>query len=96
MAEIQVACFSCNHINRLQDRVGLREECEQCSNDLHSCKCCKFYDKGAYNECRESSADVVREKERSNHCDYFSPNGSAGADDEKDKLMSAAEALFKK
>ncbi|MAF91377.1 MAG: hypothetical protein CL674_08890 [Bdellovibrionaceae bacterium] len=93
---IEVACFSCHYVNSFPERVALREECEKCGSDLHCCKCCKFYDTGSYNECRETSADVVRDKERSNHCDYFVANSNAGKDEEKDKMLSAAEALFKK
>ncbi len=93
---IEVACFSCHYVNSFPERVGLREECEKCGSDLHCCKCCKFYDTGSYNECRETSADVVRDKERFNHCDYFVANSNAGKDEEKDKMLSAAEALFKK
>jgi hypothetical protein len=38
----------------------------------------------------------VLEKDRSNYCDFFSPGSNANAAQEKDKLLSAAEALFKK
>ena len=78
------------------DRVGFREECEQCSADLHVCKNCRFYDESAYNECRESSADVVREKERANYCDYFEPGEGSYKSSNKDDLLAQAEALFMK
>jgi len=32
---------------------------------------CHFHDKGASNECRESSADRVLDKEKFNYCEYF-------------------------
>ena len=32
---------------------------------------CDFYESGAHNDCRESSADMVTDKERSNFCDYY-------------------------
>lgn len=77
--------------------MSFREECSSCGADAHVCKNCDFYDEGAYNSCRESSADVVREKERNNYCDYFQPNlNGAAKGPSKDDLMSAAEALFKK
>lgn len=50
----------------------------------------------AYNECRETSADVVRDKEKFNFCDFFQPSGRGPAQDEKAKLKAAADALFKK
>ena len=60
------------------------------------CKNCRFYDPTAYNECREPSAEVVREKERANFCDYFEAGSGKGGNQSKEELLSAAEALFKK
>lgn len=92
-----VVCFSCRHSNELIDnKVGFRDDCEKCGQDLHVCKNCRFYDPGAYNECRESSADIVREKERANYCDYFQPNSEGQSGAKKEDLLAAAEALFKK
>jgi hypothetical protein len=36
----------------------------------------------------------VLEKDRSNYCDFFAPGSRVNAAAEKDKLLSAAEALF--
>lgn len=98
MATVKFHCFSCGESLEFVDRVGFREECSKCGEDCHCCKNCEFYDPGSYNECREPSADVVREKDRANYCEYFQANGSAraGEGSSKDDLMSAAEALFKK
>lgn len=94
---MQVICHSCQNVTSFQNNLGFREECIKCRNDLHVCKNCEFYDPKAYNECRETSADVVREKDRANYCEYFSPrkNGNS-AGDEKARAKAAAEALFKK
>lgn len=98
--EIELSCFSCSKKMKFIDRVSLREECPQCRHDVHVCKNCDFYDVKAYNECREPQAEVVREKDRANRCDYFSiQKGGGGQHGEKDKaaaLRAAAEALFKK
>lgn len=100
MAEIRFQCFSCGAEIISAHPPGRREDCSKCGADLHACKNCRHYDRAAYNECRESSAEVVREKERANFCDFFVVNsqgaaaGSA-ADRQKD-LRAAAEALFKK
>lgn len=94
---MEIYCFSCKKPNTYQAKIGFRDECMHCRNDLHVCKNCEFYDPKAYNECREPSADVVREKDRANYCDYFSPKqGALSADDQKAKLKAAADALFKK
>jgi len=96
VASKTVACFSCGVANSFVDRLSLKAECEKCGEDLHCCKNCRFYDVGAYNECKESSADVVREKERANFCDYYQAGDGLFEKDKKDQLLSAAEALFKK
>ncbi len=94
---MEIFCFSCKKSNTFQEKVGFRDECMHCRADLHACKNCEFYDVKAYNECRESSADVVREKDRANFCDFFNPRkGELSLDDQKAKLKAAAEALFKK
>ncbi|MGZ3806110.1 MAG: hypothetical protein ACXVB4_17985, partial [Pseudobdellovibrionaceae bacterium] len=62
-------CFNCNK-EIPAGMVGRRDECSQCRSDVHVCKNCEFYDPKAYNECREPQADVVKEKDRANFCDY--------------------------
>lgn len=94
MAEL--ICFKCSKGIQFSGKIGRREDCTHCGADLHCCRNCHFYDKNSYNECKETSADVVQEKERSNFCDYFQPrvggvNGKSASD-----LKAAAEALFKK
>lgn len=97
MAHIKLTCFHCGKVTEFPESVGFREECEHCGEDAHVCKNCEFYDRNAYNECREPSAEVVREKNRNNYCEYFQASGKAqNAGTSKQDLMSAAEALFKK
>lgn len=78
------------------DRIPRRSECSKCGADAHVCKNCQHYDPKVYNECRETSAEVVREKDRSNYCDHFCASGAGPVADAKVDLFSAAEALFKK
>lgn len=90
-------CFHCGSEISYIDRVGVRAECEKCHSDAHVCKNCAFYDPKVYNECKEPQAEVVREKERSNVCDYFQAGtGAGGGGKSKEDLLKAAEALFKK
>ena len=89
-------CFSCKKELSFSGTIGRREECPHCRADVHVCKNCNFYDSKAYNECREPSADVVREKDRANFCDYFTPSTGIPAEDKAAALRAAAEALFKK
>lgn len=94
---VQFSCFKCNESLQYKDKVGFRDTCPKCDEDVHVCLNCQFYDKNSYNECREPSADVTREKERSNFCDFFQSGGPGGrAGTSKEDLMKKAEALFKK
>lgn len=94
---MELACFNCGKELKFAGNVGRRDECPHCRADVHVCKNCEHYDPKVYNECRETQADVVREKDRANFCDYFSPRkGGVNIDDKKAALRAAAEALFKK
>ena len=77
--------------------VGRQAQCPGCGTDLHCCLNCVFYERGAYNDCRENQAERVVDKNRSNFCDFFrfrdTKEKSQGlVSDPKAKL----EALFKK
>ena len=90
-------CFHCKKEIVVTSKIGRRDTCQFCSSDLHVCKNCDFYDMTAYNECREPSAERVKEKDRSNFCDYFRPGGKGiGAGDDKNKALADLDALFKK
>ena len=97
MADIRFNCFECNTELQFSHPPGRRDECSKCGADVHVCRNCKNYDSKAYNECREPTADIVKEKDRSNFCDHFTPSdpGGRSASDVKKDLLSAAEALFK-
>jgi len=93
-------CFSCNAVIDLAagERIGFADCCERCDADLHVCLNCRFHDPSAYNECRESSAERVRERDRTNRCEYFSlgdQEGGGGAS-AQDAARSALDDLFKK
>lgn len=76
---------------------GRADTCKHCGSDLRNCLSCKHYDKTAYNECREPTAERVVDKEKSNFCDWFKfgPNAS-GNGPTKDELLEKAKSLFKK
>jgi len=95
---VTIKCFNCGTLLEFAGTPGRRDDCTKCHADVHCCRNCKFYDKAAYNECREPSADRVQVKDRANFCDFFQPadpSGPSAADRAKD-LRAAAEALFKK
>lgn len=73
------------------------DSCSRCGRPTRVCLNCHHHDRASNNECRESQAERVVDKERSNFCDYFKPAPRAGSGaPTRDALKSAAEALFKK
>ena len=88
-------CWKCKKEIPLE-KPARSDECPLCHADLHVCKGCKFYESGAHNDCRESSADFVSDKERSNFCDYFSYKDcqvKPGNDNGKSKADAARDAF---
>jgi hypothetical protein len=76
---------------------GRQDTCTHCGRPTRVCLNCVFHDRSCNNECRETQADRVVDKERSNFCDYFKPKGGPGSGaPSKDAIKAAAEALFKK
>jgi hypothetical protein len=79
------------------ESVGFREACDRCRADLHVCLNCAHYDPSAYNECRESSAERIMDRDRANRCDYFRPDSGTGTSgDVEDEALANLEDLFKK
>lgn len=78
-------------------KPGRSDDCPHCAKPLHCCYQCRFYDPSAYNECRESQAERVVEKEKPNFCDYFvfDPQASRGLSS-KEEALRKFESLFKK
>jgi hypothetical protein len=93
-------CFACNATVELGpgDRIGFRDCCPSCDADLHTCRNCAHHDPSSYNECRESSAEWVSDRERANRCDYFTPGQREGgaASAQRSKALGDLESLFKK
>ena len=75
----KVDCHGCGTTNEVPTPVSRRESCNRCGAELRCCLNCTFHDRSTYNECREPSAERVVDKDRSNFCDYFSPNLRVGA-----------------
>ncbi|MDH3520563.1 MAG: hypothetical protein OEM49_08920 [Myxococcales bacterium] len=78
------------------ERIALRAECESCSADLHVCCNCAHHDASAYNECRESSAERVLDKERANACDYFRAGDGRAHREGRSGAREALAQLFRK
>lgn len=91
-------CHACERENPIHtgEKPGFRDECEACRADLHVCRNCAFWDPSAYNECRESSAERVSDRDRANRCEYFKGEREGmRAGTEATDALSALEDLFK-
>ncbi|MBN1548701.1 MAG: hypothetical protein JW902_18775 [Syntrophaceae bacterium] len=91
-------CHQCLKEVAVQKVIGRKDTCPFCSAELRCCLNCRFYDPQVYNQCRESQAERVLEKDRSNFCDYFNFK-EAEAEPElaaKQTARDKLESLFKK
>jgi hypothetical protein len=92
-------CHHCGKELEIKKELGRKETCPFCRADLRCCLNCTFYDPASYNACRESQADRVLEKDRSNFCEYFvyqKTLSSQDVKDGKDRPLDKLNALFKK
>ena len=78
---MRLSCWKCGEAIELAvgSRVGTRDTCSHCDADLHCCRNCRLYDPGKHNQCAETQAEWVGDKEAANYCDYFSPHPGLGA-----------------
>ncbi len=93
-----ISCFRCGaSLSALSLPLSRRDQCPDCSVDLHVCKMCVYFDSSIARQCREDGAEDVTEKERVNFCDWFKPSSSAfnpSRKSEADAAQSALTSLF--
>ena len=92
-------CHRCGKEVKVTTGIGRRDHCPHCGSDLRCCCNCAFYDISYANACRETQADRVSDKERSNFCDFFRAGTRSAAAPKRDQAVTAKdklEALFKK
>tara|TARA_Y100001970_G_scaffold125403_1_gene155155 strand:+ start:213 stop:482 length:270 start_codon:yes stop_codon:yes gene_type:complete len=59
------------------------------------CLNCKFWDLDYSNQCRENQAELVREKDKANFCEYYKPLDILRPEVKKDKAdWQKIESLF--
>jgi hypothetical protein len=92
------ACFRCRSELAADGTrtVGRAAVCESCGAPVRVCRNCAFYAPGAYNDCREPSAERVVEKERANFCDFFQLGSAAAGAAKSGPARAALDALFRK
>ena len=93
-----LACFRCGaSLSALSLPLSRRDQCPECTADLHICKMCVYFDPSVPRKCREDGAEDVTEKERPNFCDWFKPSDKAfdpNRRSEEDAAKDALAALF--
>jgi hypothetical protein len=96
-ARPNMKCWKCATEIDTRERVEFRVACPSCDWALHVCKNCQHYDPGYYNQCRETAAERVVDKEKANFCDFFAPGtGAASPRGETSTARARLETLFKK
>jgi len=91
-------CFFCGKELDIEGTVGRDETCPHCHRDLKCCLNCKLYDISS-NYCREPQSEEIRDRERSNFCDFFIFRDKEIRGESVDKARKAKEEwekLFKK
>jgi len=91
-------CYLCKTAVSLHGRPQRNETCPKCSAYLHCCYNCTFYARTAHNQCLETQAEWIKDKEMGNYCDYFVfGEGKGEVDtDRKDDALKKLNDLFKK
>ena len=92
-------CHACKKELDLSRGIARRDACPHCRADLHVCLNCRFYDPGVSKQCREPAAELIRDKDKANFCDYFQFAERAGRMEtafSADQARKALDDLFKK
>lgn len=89
-----LACYRCGaSLSGLSLPLSRRDQCPECSADLHVCRMCENFDTRVPRQCREDGAEDVTEKERPNFCEWFEPTERAFDPSRKAESDAAKDAL---
>lgn len=78
----------------IESNITRSSVCPVCGADLHSCINCKYYSPGAHYDCHETIEELVKDKERSNFCDFFKVNPNPAGVNSTQKKSADAKAAF--
>lgn len=91
------SCVFCGSEVEVVGRIGRLDGCPSCRRDLHACLQCRLYDRSAHNQCRESQAPYVADRERANFCEFFEFGREVEGEKKTiEKSKRKLEELFKK
>jgi hypothetical protein len=94
------ACHFCGAAIENPREVYRNSTCSSCGKDLKICLNCKFYSPGAHWDCSETIDEMVRDKDRSNFCTFFSfrtsqpAPGQKAAPDARQQAKKKLDKLF--
>jgi hypothetical protein len=88
------ACYRCRGELGFEGRVPREATCPSCHSDVHVCANCRFHDRSAHNQCREPAAEFVRDKERTNFCEFFELTGARAGRKGPGSAKDAFDSLF--
>ncbi len=92
-------CFQCGGEIPGDQRITREQECPGCSQDLHCCRQCRFYDPRLSSQCSEPHAEPVLDKERANFCDFYRVAegriGVTGGSDDPEAARERWRRLFR-
>ena len=89
-------CHKCNNEIVFEVKMQRTDLCPHCGADLHCCKNCEFWDVGSHNQCKEHISEYVPDKEKMNHCTFFTFGSGERDSVDKDAVKAKLDALFKK
>lgn len=95
MNDVLGSCYQCGRELR-EAEYGRQEICPGCRLDTKVCRNCVHYDPRMNNECRESAAEPVTDKVKSNFCDWFKPTYPKALSQEASDAKAAFDRLFKR
>lgn len=73
--------------------MGRKDVCPQCKADIRCCLNCSLYERSRSKQCREPGAELIKEKSRANHCDFFIVADRTAPSGDSDATMDARKAL---
>ncbi len=92
------ACHFCGTEIANPREVYRTSTCPGCGRDLKICLNCRFYSPGAHWDCAESVDELVKDKDRSNFCTFFSFRNAAprpGASSKSEESLKAKRKIDK-
>jgi hypothetical protein len=75
----RIRCHSCGTQVDIAEPIPRDAECASCGMDLRCCLNCRHHDPSFNNQCRETEADPVADKDRRNFCEFFSGRAPSSA-----------------